>query len=1308
MYLNPTAARHNSQTLNAVSDGYSIDMIVAVKDYIAPKRFGIVAYVCVIVHFLWGLAITAVTAALRASENGKFSCSVDAKSTSTYKAHVDKVCFSRYDQFYNSPLPLYGFVSLSIGFTVFVSVIYSLIVSARVDEIESSHEHQTGEIENHGQNRKTGYVFYFYFVHLLLRLLFDVFITVLQHTYFYPNGFDLKFSCSLPPTHQEKSNINTRKNVSRTFNTTSVVTCENATASEKWLTGIVVSVTNSIVAFVIFVELIYLCCRGLSTLNCGSDVSWNCDTDFVTAYFLRKRDITVPDELELTNLTIDFYKEEVLNRPRAPDINYLRKTSIDDMYTDVVIHTERAKHEFYKNMERHEMYDVYLQVPTTSIRLEKITDVFYPNIDTENKLPRTILVVGRPGIGKTVLTEKMLCDWANEVDEYYCNKIAFFFKFRWFSIEEFASIDLKRFLRLGTGLSEENFESIYEEIAKEPQKVVLIFDGLDEFHGKPMSCLDQSRIIPNDPNTLMSAINLFIKLASGDILKGATVLVTSRPTAVDFYSKLDFDRNVEIIGFTCDKIEEYVTRFCDNNNKSDLKPKMWNHIKSSSELFHLCYIPVNSFIVCVTLSGCLSNPRNETGALPTTLTELYQTAIDHFEKHHQRNADGNSTALEVLKKLQWLAFHGMEDGQLVFDQKHFDEQMKRSGLLNSLSNPISPLQTQFCFIHLTIQEFFAARHVIETLAPIEIKKFILDHIRSGKWHLVLQFIAGLLGKKIKMFGREYRDCVFTFAESFRVTDGEIALDSNHIFIVKCLRELDDEGIVKDICDTSALKDVVKLDSHYGYFPPSDWAAVTFVSKQMRKLAILELSRGDIEDCLQDVRELLQKRCIKRLTLHGHRNSEIEHVFSAFIKSNCTLDHKHTQLTSLRLESFSMTDTGLSNICAFFQNGHARHLETLDLSRIEIGQFELSTLCEVLNNDRCTEITELCLDGNAIGDEGANVLFDTLINGLCKLSKLNVAQCSLTNCCIPSLCKTLQDKRCQLTVLSLEGNAVNDDGVGMLFKDALSNEHCKLTELDLSYCSLTDCCIPSLCTALQDELCKLTVLSLGYNHITDRGACMLFEDALSNDHCKLTELDLVDCSLTDRCIPSLCKTLQDKRCRLTVLSLSGNAISDDGANMFFKDALPNEHCKLTELDLTGCPLTDRCIPSLCTALQDECCKLTVLSLRSNHITDTGACMLFEDALSSEHCKLTKLDLNKCLLTDRCIPSLCTALQDEHCKLTDLSLYGNIIDDEGASMLLEDALSKEHCKLKKLIVIDCRLTDDFISSLRKVLPKINIIG
>jgi hypothetical protein len=88
--------------------------------------------------------------------------------------------------------------------------------------------------------------------------------------------------------------------------------------------------------------------------------------------------------------------------------------------------------------------------------------------------------------------------------------------------------------------------------------------------------------------------------------------------------------------------------------------------------------------------------------------------------------------------------------------------------------------------------------------------------------------------------------------------------------------------------------------------------------------------------------------------------------------------------------------------------------------------------------------------------------------------------------------------------------------------------------------------------------------------------MLFEDVLRKEHCKLTGLNLYKCSLTDQCIPSLCKALQDEQCQLTLLSLSNNAIGDEGVDMLFEDALMQEHCKLTELNLDECSLTDQCI------------------------------------------------------------------------------------------------------------------------------------
>ena len=268
-------------------------MMDAVNDFLVLKRFGIVAYVCVIVHFLCGLVFIAVTAALRASENGKFSCSVEAESTATYKKQVDQSCFARYDQTYNSPLPLYGFVLLSIGLPVLISVIYSLIVRIRVDEIESSHERQNN-VEDGSQNRRTVYVFYFYLAHLILRSLFGITFTVLQHIYFYANGFEFQFVCNLPPTDQAKTSKSMQKNVSRNMNSTSA-DCENATALEKRLSSIFMSVINITIAFIIILEVVFLL-RRLSVRNRYPGDCWRCDNEFVTAYFLRKGGAIAPSE----------------------------------------------------------------------------------------------------------------------------------------------------------------------------------------------------------------------------------------------------------------------------------------------------------------------------------------------------------------------------------------------------------------------------------------------------------------------------------------------------------------------------------------------------------------------------------------------------------------------------------------------------------------------------------------------------------------------------------------------------------------------------------------------------------------------------------------------------------------------------------------------------------------------------------------------------------------------------------------------------------------------------------------------------
>ena len=161
-------------------------------------------------------------------------------------------------------------------------------------------------------------------------------------------------------------------------------------------------------------------------------------------------------------------------------------------------------------MERHEIYDVYMKVPRHSIRLKDVKDLFLPNKDTDEEFPRNILVVGRPGIGKTVLTEKLMRSWANGIDEFYHDKIAFYLKLRWFNVNDIKDMTLKTFLRNETQLSDKDFEKNYEEIGKHPEKAIFIFDGLDEFN---LDCLNDLPP-PNDPDAPMSPILLFNKLVT--------------------------------------------------------------------------------------------------------------------------------------------------------------------------------------------------------------------------------------------------------------------------------------------------------------------------------------------------------------------------------------------------------------------------------------------------------------------------------------------------------------------------------------------------------------------------------------------------------------------------------------------------------------------------------------------------------------------------------------------------------------------------------------------------------------------------
>jgi hypothetical protein len=270
---------------------------------------------------------------------------------------------------------------------------------------------------------------------------------------------------------------------------------------------------------VYFVATVDVCLVTLSFLELGyivwlafNDRDFMTDQEFCTVYLLRKRkrirkfvnkvrDRFDPDDEEVFQLKDDFGGPKISLRP------------LEDIYVNVVIQEGRQQLDAYPNkFERHEIYQSHLKTPSAVTKLTSTADIFKPKKDKPNQTyPRTILVIGRPGIGKTILTRKLLHQWKGKEDEFWYEKIVILLQFRTFNN---TTVSLREMLRDGDGLSSDDFETEYNFVLCNPTKTVLIFDGLDELtvDSQLLKTKTKSGSSPNEKMHVFSILKMLIKV----------------------------------------------------------------------------------------------------------------------------------------------------------------------------------------------------------------------------------------------------------------------------------------------------------------------------------------------------------------------------------------------------------------------------------------------------------------------------------------------------------------------------------------------------------------------------------------------------------------------------------------------------------------------------------------------------------------------------------------------------------------------------------------------------------------------------
>ena len=648
----------------------------AVKEAISPKTLNKFTFALFILWILVGTTLCTAFSELETSESRyDIRCNVTGNTQ-----NIDFIRGKCYDQYriQNHKLGIspYLFIIVNVLLITAVTLIYSQYAKSTITELEGSPQDAQEEPRNRRRN-----LFIAYLCQLIISLVLEIiFMVLLETSLFYPTNFPSDFPCAIA-----KTSFNVTQSINK-FN------CFNQRAGYKNVWINVAKVANGIFAFFAFVEIVWILFRA----GCGKKFMENRQfyANHLKSNSDERRDIQdceeQPDITEMTmppehqtdfQSAITALKENCLRCTEQPsDLKQpfgranpgegdCLDLTMDEIYVNVAIHEGRAHH-YFEDPDRWEQLKEY-PPDAKDCKFAKPEDI----LDENHK---NVLVVGRPGIGKTSLSTKVLRLWASGEAFNPGFNIVFLVKFRRFNDD--AKLSLRELLA-GAETVQRLDDSVWEFVQNESTKVLLIFDGLDEYSRKEEIYTRSYEDYKNDVEEKMPVSVLYKKLVERKLLRGASILTTTRPTAVKYVIHVRFQRTVEIRGFTSKNVEEYVEKF--TRGYPGAKEKIWAHIKSNINLFSLSYIPVTCFLICHCL---LQSIRCESFQLPTKMTDIYKMTVKMFLFNHMREGlprkeleKLKSTHMyepfenfpeelqKIFNSLGEIAFKGIEEGRLLFE-----------------------------------------------------------------------------------------------------------------------------------------------------------------------------------------------------------------------------------------------------------------------------------------------------------------------------------------------------------------------------------------------------------------------------------------------------------------------------------------------------------------------------------------------------------------------------------------------------------------------------------------------------------------
>ena len=522
-------------------------------------------------------------------------------------------------------------------------------------------------------------------------------------------------------------------------------------------------------------------------------------TLYINTHYITERDEWPPDQPKHFT-TLVFLQHE--NQPSQKCIIALEEQNASGEISAIMSLTNRPTISQHKNP---------LQEHLSQSTVTKSIPDLLKLLENPTTNPRTLLIEGAPGIGKTFLLKHIAFEWAhNKVLKF--SQFLFLLCLRDPAVQKMSSIDnLACYF-----FKQAKYAITSDEVNRacgfnsDGRNIIFLLDGYDELPEK----LQKNSFIAD-------ILNHKIFPASG-------IVITSRP-----YATAHLHGNVacliSILGFSEEDRRKYIEEsFKDHPEKAQ---ELLEYLNYHLSIDNLCYIPFHlTALVFLYKRGF---------ALPHYETQLYEsfiiTTIRRYLSRHNINPKLKFKNLNdlpdpygtIIDKLAALSYSAIEKQQIFFtldeittacpEITSIPEGKNGLGLLQAVQHfDTTDVSTTVNFLHLSLQEFLGAYHVA-CLSPDKQLQVLHENffnsiykntfllyvgITKGQHRAFKHFLYGG-GKNLRitswLFDFRITSRLFDFSTTKKKISSEFFSDIRFcLYLIKCLREAGDVNLCREI------------------------------------------------------------------------------------------------------------------------------------------------------------------------------------------------------------------------------------------------------------------------------------------------------------------------------------------------------------------------------------------------------------------------------------------------------------------------------------------------------------------------------